>query len=273
MRLFQTTVMLRPTELDGNQVESHGPWTVINVYSLHNAGDLNRLRVFAESRGFGFEGNVCELPLTPSSTESAAFEMSRVMDEIAGMVGAVGRVDDARLNALERQARNTERMMTRMLGALERITERIDGPKYAERAPGPDYSIRAPAPPAPLPPVPPLSPQTYPQPVDSAPLTAMNPQLEPKQQAAASLGLPLIGTHPGFTGDLSSPVNPNARGGGRTGEMATGQIAVSGKAPTSQIFSISGVDDRGEGVAVVHEIPKVGNTLTPPASASDIPIG
>jgi hypothetical protein len=181
--------------------------------------------------------------------------------------------DDARLNDLERSVRNLGRaqnqlgeMMTGMSSTLAMIAAKVLGSQDRVVASAPEPAQYVPAG---------MPVQRFVSPEASTPLRGVvvptpvpiTPSLTPAQAGAQGMGLPLIGTPPPFSGDMSVPLNPRARGASRTPEMSSGMLQTHGPGATSQIISYSGkVNQQGEPIMDVHSLPTVGDSLRGPVS-------
>lgn len=175
--------------------------------------------------------------------------MEETMKEALGIVpGVVPDYNDARVNELERSIRNQGRKIDALQAGIDALVAAL-GTR-----------------PQPTAPTAPTQRTHVPEPEPTA--------ITPNMQAAMGKGFPLVGTPMPLGGaDPTMPTNPNARGSGRTPEMASGVMGTIGPSPTSRVLSYSGrVDAKGEPVFDQQELPRVGNTLRAGTSVSDIEV-
>ena len=185
------------------------------------------------------------------------------------LIGAVPDPDDERINNLERSVGMQGRALERLGGTMEKILGLL------EERQQPSTQFAAPL----VGVVPPTSPMpaqyAQPQPIAAGvqQYDAPSPVVAQQQALAMQKGFPLVGTPSQVAGDPTLPTNPNARGSGRTPEMLSGQMAMTGRDPRSQILTYSGkVDEKGEAVFDTVPLGRVGESLRTGTQKSDIEV-
>lgn len=274
MNVFRHSFLLHPPGPDGTQEsrDENSPSSGAYFYSDAPilAEDLKQFDAICRSYQHSFEytRELCEVlqhrrdePGQPSWHSPIFASLIATMKEALGVdvEGAVVDYDDARMNELERSVRNQARSLSSITDTLARLVTLVERQPQQQSSYGLasdqalDPTLRA-------------TPQQL---VPEEPIA-----LTPQQQMSAAKGFPLVGTPVQMGGkDPTLPTNPNARGQGRTPEMASGVMGTMGPSATSRVLSYSGrVDDKGEPVFDNHELPRVGTTLRAGTNMSDIEV-
>lgn len=268
MNVFRHTFLLHPPGPDGTQESRDENSPSLGTYFFTDAPilavDLAHFEGIAKSyqHRFEYERELIEVIQhkrdegdgTPAWHSPIFSSLIASMKQHIGadVEGAVPDYDDARMNELERSVRNQGRKVDALQSSIDAIAAMLRGAQPVAR----------------LAPVAYIGADTQPQqPEEPIVLTQ-------QQQMSAAKGFPLVGTPVQTHGkDPTLPMNPNARGSGRTPEMASGVMGTMGPSPTSKVMSYSGrTNDKGEPIFDSHELPRVGTTLRAGTNMSDIEV-
>lgn len=229
--------------------------------------DVQQLAVQLERYGFALVTHeTIERTLESHPVNALAVELEALCRHRLGLVSEEqANGDDGRLNELERSVRNLNRSQTTIMSALDGIRALLTGAQPSAAAVElieRPLTVREE--------VTRLVPRRQ---LDDAPITAHAaepPQLTEQQARYQGRGFPIAGTPNSYAGDPTQPMNRNARGTGRTPEMASGMMTLSGPSASAKIITVTGVDRDGKPQIGEVSLPIVGDTLRAGTSKSDI---